>query len=684
MKKRLVTALCATASMYLLTTAFVHAANVTVGSGTTVTTPQEVNNNEVGIVAAGGTIAVTGDDQWGLLANGDDITITNNGTITTSGNLSFLPPSGLYVNGNRITGTNNGSITTTGLDGIGIFAGGADSTVINNGSITTGGAGAHGMQGGLTGGSMTNNGTIVTTATNTRGIVFGGTNASLINNGSIVVTGGGSSAGMGISGDTNCTIINNGSITTTNTNNNGVNFNTGGGGTVFKNNGTITATGHGIFSNADNITVGNYGRINATSAIEIDGDNNTVIIGANSTTAGTIDFDGTGGALRYDLANRGGSVTTLPTAINGTHTTTTILSQGAKSVQSGNTMVVVTPDQFASTQQVITQTLTDAGVVVNNRQQLALLGETTELAEGRQYAASTASMNDATSPNDWALRNRTVAWAEGFGSYQERGENGDSSESTARSGGMMAGVDLPQSSSGYRVGFYVGGFAGNLDVGETSFREIDSAGGMTGGYIGQSFGDYYVSLGLGLGFSNNDSSRFTGVDTASADYTSYFASPSVTVMRPVKADMITWVPSVTVRYSAQYDDSYTETGSASANQTVDSRLTHALNGRAMVEAKVAPYDVFGGMLKPAVRAGVQGQTLLGDNNVDVRVLGSKLSFDPEGGNGFVDAVIGTSLNYEINQRLDVYFDGEANLGLNKGGVSENKGAVGRVGARWAF
>ncbi|NDG05513.1 MAG: autotransporter outer membrane beta-barrel domain-containing protein [Alphaproteobacteria bacterium] len=345
---------------------------------------------------------------------------------------------------------------------------------------------------------------------------------------------------------------------------------------------------------------------------------------------------------------------------------------------------MVTPDQFASTQQTITQTLTDAGVVVNKRQQLALLGETTEVAEGRQYAASTASINDAADPNDWALRNRMVAWAEGFGSYQERGQTSDSSESTARSGGMMAGVDLPQSSSGYRGGLYVGGFAGSVDIGTTTFRTIDSAGGLGGGYIGHSYGDVYVSMGLGLGFSNNDSTRLTGVDKASADYTSYFISPSVTVMRPFKGDVVTWVPSLTLRYAAQYDDGYTETGSTSGNQKVDSRVTHTWNGRAMVEARMASYNVLGNAFTPALRGGIQGQALLGDNNVDVTVLGSKLTFDPQGGYGTVDAVIGTTLNYEITQRLNVYFDGEANLGLNHGGVSDNKGAVGRLGARWAF
>lgn len=685
MKNRFVAVLCATASIYVLAAAYAQAANVTVTDGQTLTASQTVGTGETGTVDAGGTIATTGDDEWALLANGDNVTLINNGTITTAGNFAFSPASGLYVLGNNNAATNNGSIATTGEDGIAILAIGANYSVVNNGTIATTGARAHGIQANIDGSSIVNNGTIEVDGTGAKGFTLSGTNGTVINNGSITTNGNTSAYGMEISLDTNLTVVNNGTVTTTGSNIDGVYLNSStGGGTVFTNNGTITSTGDGIRSQSDDITIVSNGTINDGSgvAINIVGDDNTVVIRSFSDLDGSVDFNGTGGVLQYDLSSAGGGIVTLLTDVNGTHATETLLSSGAKTAQSGNTVVAVTPNQFASTSQVVSQTLTDTGTVLNNRQQLALLGDTTEVAEGRQYAASTTSMNDATSPNEWAVRDRTVAWAEAFGSYQNRGKHDDSSESKARSGGALAGVDLPQSSSGYRAGFYAGGFGGDLTVGDPTFREIESTGGMAGGYIGRSYDAYYVSLGLGLGFSNNDSTRATGVDTAVADYTSYFASPSLTVMRPLKGDGVTWVPSVTVRYTAQHDDGYTETGSALANQTVDARTTHSLDGRAMVDARLDATNLWGGMLKPSFRAGVQGETLIGSNDVDVTVLGTELSFDPQGADGSIDGVVGTNLNYAIDQQLDVYFDGEANLGLNHGGPKQNNGIVGRVGARW--
>jgi hypothetical protein len=155
-------------------------------------------------------------------------------------------------------------------------------------------------------------------------------------------------------------------------------------------------------------------------------------------------------------------------------------------------------------------------------------------------------------------------------------------------------------------------------------------------------------------------------------------------MRPVDGDGVTYVPNATIRYTAQFDDSYTETGSA-ANQSADSRVGHSLDARAMVDARFdAEQFENGGSLKPTLRAGVQAQTQLGDNETDVTVLGSNLAFDPSGDDNTVDAVLGVNLSYAECEKMDLYFDAEANAGLNHGGPSENFGGVARVGAKWKW
>ncbi|MDE3061236.1 MAG: hypothetical protein KGJ06_09515, partial [Pseudomonadota bacterium] len=102
----------------------------------------------------------------------------------------------------------------------------------------------------------------------------------------------------------------------------------------------------------------------------------------------------------------------------------------------------------------------------------------------------------------------------------------------------------------------------------------------------------------------------------------------------------------------------------------------------MLEARFDPEPMQQGTLKTALRAGIQGQTLLGGNKVNVQALGTTMSFDPSGGDNYVDGVVGGSLVRSLDEGLDLYGDAEANLGLNKGGAGSNKGIVGRIGARW--
>lgn len=622
--------------------------------------------------------------------------ITNNGTVTgsTSGILisSTSTVTGAVTNTGTVTGGNYGMVIDSN----------SSATLVNNGTINVTNASGRAMHNGNSNGNtLTNNGTI-NYIIGAYGISSVGDSNTLTNNGSMevrfgissdgdhnVLTNYGSILSHGIlggglseshAGDSQ--LINYGSIVTTGDSATGLK---GVDGNTLVNNGYIRA-GFGIQGTGDGITVINRGTIANFDSILLTGSNNSVTLGMNSYTRGTITFAGATNALTYDVSNtpRTGGVIYVGDAIAGADTTTIAntasLPAGARIVQNGGSLVVLTPDQFVPTHQVISQTLADAGTILNNRQQFALLGDTTEAAGGTQYAASTATLSDAGDPGGWAVRDRKVAWTEGFGSYQERGSNGDMLETKARAGGVMAGIDLPQNDSGYRSGLYVGGFMGRLNAG-SSFRTIDSTGGMAGGYVGRSFGGTYVSSQLGFGFSSNESDRFTGVDMASADYNSYFVSPSLTVMHPVRATGVTWVPSATARYTAQFDDSYLESGSV-VNQGMDSHTSHSLDGRMMLEAKFDPSQWEYGTLKTSLRAGIQGQTLIGSNKVNMQALGTNLSFDPKGGDNYVDGVFGANVAHALNDRLDLYGDAEGNLGLNKGGAGSNKGVVGRIGARW--
>lgn len=596
--------------------------------------------------------------------------ITNNGTISGS-------TYSVGIDNTTTNFVNNGTITMNANNGEAIHNQNDGNTITNNGTIAYR-IGTTGVSSTGNSNTLTNNGFMEVR----HGIASNGTTNILTNNGTILSHG---VLGGGLAETTagNSQLTNNGTIIGTGDTSYGLK---GVDGNLLTNNGYIRSTGPGILGVGDSMAVVNRGTIGNFEGITLTGNNNSVTLGMNSFTRGTVTFTGTANTLVYDVANvpRTGGVIYVGNTITGADTVTiantSSLPADAKIAQNGNSVAVITPEQFAGTQQIVSQALTDVGTVLGNRQQLALLGDTTEAAGGTQYAASTATLSDSGDPNGWAVRDRKVAWAEGFGSYQERGSNGDMLDSKARAGGLVAGMDRPQSDSGYRSGVYVGGFMGTVDIG-SSFRTIDSNGAMAGGYVGKSFGGTYVSGQMGFGFSHNESDRFTGVDTASADYNSYFMSPSFTMMHPVRVRSVTWVPSATMRYTAQFDESHTESGSA-VNQSLDSHLSSSLDGRMMLEAKFDPSQWKYGTLKTSLRAGVEGQTLLGSNKVDMQVLGTNLSFDPKGGDGYVDGILGANLVHSVSDRLDLYGDAEATLGLNKGGAGSNKGAVGRIGARW--
>lgn len=669
------------------------AADFTISNGQTATTTQTLGAgaNETGTVEEGGTIATTANTLTAIISTSAGSTITNNGTISTTGDSAH----GTYVNvpGASSTFTNTGTLTTSGAGSHGFYAlAGTGHSVTNSGGMATTGDGSMGVFLFADNSNVTNSGTISTSGDNAAAMFafIGGSN-TLTNNGLLMTTGDNSSALFSNAGSNN-SLINNGTIITNGTESRGMLAH--GSSNTLTNNGRVISNGTTAAMRVSNAsgTIINQGYVTSVggNAVEMSATDSTLIVKPGSIIDGTVLFDGGGNRiLQYDVSGTGSAGGVL--AINGTVTgspTTTItntssLPSGTRVVQGGNVVAVVTPEQFGASQQLISNTVNDAGAVLNNRQQLALLGDTSGVNSGTQYATSTNTLSDAQNPNEWALRDRKVAWVEGFGSYQQRGAGGQTAESRSVSGGALAGVDLPQTDEGMRAGFYAGGFSGQLNVGTPTFRKLDSTGGMAGGYVGKSYGNYYVSGQFGAGFSQNDSDRYTGADTASADYSSYFLSPALTVMHPVQGDGITWVPNATLRYTAQFDGSYTETGSVT-NQTVGSRNSHVIDGRLMLDGRFDAIESGqNGMLFPAFRIGLAAQTLLGNNSVSITTLGNNLSFDPDG-NDYVGGIVGVTLTHTMGESAALYFDGEADLGLNKGGPGSNKGIAARIGAKWAW
>ncbi|MBN8520348.1 MAG: autotransporter outer membrane beta-barrel domain-containing protein [Alphaproteobacteria bacterium] len=476
-------------------------------------------------------------------------------------------------------------------------------------------------------------------------------------------------------------------------------------GSQISNHGTIvntTTTGYGIFSTANDVTLYNNGSIvmdvASDSAITMSGLRNILILGPQSDIQGVVHFQGAGGILQYETdisfpAEGGGFAVLgrtppLPQII-GTYTTQvtgqmpTLMVKDSVIVSNAGQSLAVTPDIFVSTNQSVTQSTQHTANILDQRQQVAFLGKNHTIHSGTQYAADGASLNDMSpAASGWGIFEKSVAWVEGFAAFKERPAYNASAYQTAKSRGIVAGLDLPENMHGYRTGYYAGTFDGDLTLGKTGFRKIDTSGFLSGGYISKNWGAYQFIGHLMGGAADHDSERRVNQNLAMASYRSYFTAPSVTAMRTITTPDITWVPSVTVRYQGQITESYTERGS-SANQTVSETYNQTLTGRLQLDAYLQDIYFSHGFLSPSFRIGLEGQTALGEESVLLNVLNTNVLLDTES-EKTVDALFGINLVYDTGTPLSFYVDGEMSIGLKQPDLSDNVGGTARIGMKWLF
>lgn len=276
-----------------------------------------------------------------------------------------------------------------------------------------------------------------------------------------------------------------------------------------------------------------------------------------------------------------------------------------------------------------------------------------------------------------------TAWAEVYGSYRERPDYKSSSYGVSRNGGVVVGMGLPETEQGYNITLYLSGFTGQSKSGKPTVTTTDSAGFMVGAGVSKIIGAYSVSGQLAAGYTDNDSDRVDGTSIAKSDFGTSFISPGLTVARSVQADGVTWVPSVNVSYNASFTEGHTETG-GTINQTIGDKTSQSVSGRLQMAANFEPVELQNGNLSSNIRVGIEGQTDIGNRSSDMRVLGTNLTLTPKA-DRTVDGIIGFGFDYDMPQKeLQLYADGEASVGLNKGGASDNAGGTGKVGLRWKF
>lgn len=135
------------------------------------------------LISSGGTIVASGNSADGVLAIGNNASISNEGSILMLGGIEGY---GIAATGQGAQISNSGSIDTQSTAGIGILATGATTTIDNSGTISANGTAAFGIISDGASASIGNSGTISATGLAGTAVIMNGNTATLVNSGALL------------------------------------------------------------------------------------------------------------------------------------------------------------------------------------------------------------------------------------------------------------------------------------------------------------------------------------------------------------------------------------------------------------------------------------------------------------------------------------------------------------------
>lgn len=257
-------------------------------------------------------------------------------------------------------------------------------------------------------------------------------------------------------------------------------------------------------------------------------------------------------------------------------------------------------------------------------------------------------------------------WAKSIGGLSQINGGGPATNVNHFFGGAVTGADAIVSSN-LTMGLYGGFSAGFLDVAVENGHNIDSMSYFAGGY-GQFDADaFYLNFGLTAGVTNNSSNRLVannlvlgGLETATANYNSYFVSPEVTLgTELINTGDVGFNPSLRVRYAYQQSDGYAETGTV-APLTAGPRGTQVLDARLQLAMPINNFDP-GTQFK--LRAGVDGRLVLANGSFDAQLLGTTTSgFNPGGMQSSVAGFVGADFSHAVSATGTIFASAEFGTG----------------------
>jgi autotransporter-like protein len=548
------------------------AADLTVNSGQTLTTTQDIGTGSTVLIEKGAVIEIPASK------NDDAITGTNNNTVINYGRISSLGSGpGIHVESENSI-INYGTIETsaqsslvTSEDALDIHGGG--NSVVNWGLIrvydSINGYGVHIADGNES--TLTNHGTIATTGKGSNAVHAETTGNRIINHGTIITSG---------------TLADGVYITDGNT---------------LINSGTLIST--------------------YDDAIHMNGTNSEIYLLAGSAVYGGLDLHDSSNHS-FDIGNGLNAMLTfenyLPAHIN---------TNGMPSVTDPTDLqlAVVDPTGFAMAEDLLVDISDQAFDAVRSRLR----------PRQEEFAANidpSPAIMPAADVYPTSIDGRgPAAWASVIGSWRQQSAAGITWSGEQQLKGMTAGVDLNWTPS-LRVGAFAGAAKAELSVDDEA-QEIDTDNFWGGAYVGGELGDYQLELAALAGWQSNDSVRRMvdntvsgGVDYANANYDGFFVSPQASISRNWNFAGQPINSTLTLRYSGLFLEDYEEEGS-NADLTVEARDVHLLTARGEIARLFVLPHMPEGLQLVAVGGGDVRYTF-GDEVAAV-LLDQNISFDPD-------------------------------------------------------
>lgn len=632
----------------------------------------------VALMAAGGgwvladdfviSTPVTTTNGGNTLGNGDSITITETGSIAppsssfgvvafagdalviNRGTVFAVEATGIYLSDDDVV-FNFGEVSTSGNFSRGIRVD-DDSRIFNHDTITTSGNSSSGILADSDN-VITNSGVITTSGNNADAITTDFDN--IITNSGTLLTRGDNSHGIEASDEN--TIFNTGIITTTGS----------GAAAIRGSDATITNSGRLVSSQSDSLNL-------------IGGSSNVLNLHAPSFLGGRIHLgDGTtvsivsgpSHSILWDLSTGtmdGGAPTLsgpVPIFCNSATRQVatfdpTALSASANALgdMSGNLSALMR--QRLSASQSGGGDAADASFV----SAYAAADEHAGVSAIDRIAAAFADTTDA----------GTGWWVSGFGSFADYDGSAATLDHSFDHSGVAAGYDW-QPSSDLTLGVMAGYGMGSFDTDSRFANAFDnSADGVFAAFYGRRdmthglFVDFALSGGL-LSHSDNrfvnDNLAPLGVSSASADYTSWWLSPEMTLgmdFDDVMGSDWRFTPSAGVRYAMQSLDGYTETGPSAANATVSARDVALLETRLELAGRRDIHlATFSGHLTG--RLGWQHRSAMGDDGTTVAMIGQTNTVGASGQDDS-SAYLGFDAALDIGNSASLALGGDYRVGAH--------------------